>query len=237
MNSGFGPATCAIGARGADALQSADESGQEVGGRPRRRAVRWPDAAGTSEVYSRDDLHLYPFQGARLCGRERADGPHAGRSAGMREQSRADRCRADKAALRAGQGVPADADEPGAIVPGTRALHEGRQGPGLPVSSSFRVVRATRTGSAVVDHILDVIVQDLVLVRQRVLGSQFCQVQDVREFQAVRVVVGEPLLVGGVRSLGFGLAPGSAEAAMIIAASSTATRTGADGPSAVVQWR
>jgi hypothetical protein len=58
MNSGFGPAPCAIGVRGADALQSAVEGGQEVGGRPRRPAVRWPDAAGTSEVYEHAFLHL-----------------------------------------------------------------------------------------------------------------------------------------------------------------------------------
>jgi hypothetical protein len=39
-------------------LQSADEGCQEVGGRPRRHAVRWPDAVGKSEMYSRTDLHL-----------------------------------------------------------------------------------------------------------------------------------------------------------------------------------
>lgn len=49
---------------------------------PPRRAVRWPDAAGTSQVYSPTDLHLYRFQDARPCGRWRADRPHVGRIPG-----------------------------------------------------------------------------------------------------------------------------------------------------------
>src|ERR1700685_1739741 len=43
-NFDFGPAPGAIGARGADALEPTVEGGQEAGGRPRRRAVRKPDA-------------------------------------------------------------------------------------------------------------------------------------------------------------------------------------------------
>jgi hypothetical protein len=52
MNSGFGPAPSAIGARGADALQSADEGGQEVGGRPPRCTVRGTDTPGTTRYSS-----------------------------------------------------------------------------------------------------------------------------------------------------------------------------------------
>jgi hypothetical protein len=76
-NSGFGPAPCAIGVRGADPLQSADEGGQEVGGCPR--------GATPQRVYRRYILAL-------TCGylvvhdtRPRvrgADGPHTGRTPG-----------------------------------------------------------------------------------------------------------------------------------------------------------
>jgi hypothetical protein len=55
----FWAGPCAIGARGADTLQSADEGGQEVGGRPRRHSVRGSDVAPTSEVYLGADLHFY----------------------------------------------------------------------------------------------------------------------------------------------------------------------------------
>ena len=60
-NSGFWPAPCAIGVRGADPLQSADEGGQEIGGRPRLRTPRRPDAAGKSEVYLHTDLRISRF--------------------------------------------------------------------------------------------------------------------------------------------------------------------------------
>ncbi|MCW2929048.1 MAG: hypothetical protein JWM19_10 [Actinomycetia bacterium] len=81
-NSGFGPIPCVIGARGADALQSADEGGQEVGGCPRRRSVRGSGTAGTSEVYSGADLAVsLPSRYPR--GQRRAAGPHADRTAGM----------------------------------------------------------------------------------------------------------------------------------------------------------
>ena len=74
----FGSAPSAIGARGADTLQSADEGGQEVG-----------DALGGT-VFAGRTLHLRPryiwaltctftsSQHSRPCGRGRADGRHAG---------------------------------------------------------------------------------------------------------------------------------------------------------------
>ena len=94
MNDGFGLAPNAIGARGADALQATDEGGQEVRGRTRRCTVRWPDAAGTSEVYFTLTCSYIGSQRSRLRGRRRADGPHAGRSA---REPRADRRHADTA--------------------------------------------------------------------------------------------------------------------------------------------
>jgi hypothetical protein len=52
-NSGFGSAPCAIGVRGADALQSADEGGQEVGGRSPQCTVRGTDTPGTTRYISK----------------------------------------------------------------------------------------------------------------------------------------------------------------------------------------
>ncbi len=71
----------AIARRGADALQPTDEGGQEIGGCPRRCAVRGPDTAGKSEVYLRADLHLCqfalypPVRTAAQAGRRRAVRP------------------------------------------------------------------------------------------------------------------------------------------------------------------
>jgi hypothetical protein len=70
-----------IARRGADALQPTDEGGQEIGGCPRRRAVRGPDTAGKSEVYLYADLHLCqfalypPVRTATQAGRTRAVRP------------------------------------------------------------------------------------------------------------------------------------------------------------------
>jgi hypothetical protein len=52
MNSGFVSAPSAIGAQGADALQSVDEGGQEVGGRTPRCTVRGTDTPGTTRYIS-----------------------------------------------------------------------------------------------------------------------------------------------------------------------------------------
>jgi hypothetical protein len=96
-NSGFGPAPCAIGVRSADALQAADEGGQEVGGHPRRSAVR----RRTPQAHSR---YIRAMTCTYTCSQETAragGGARAGRTwAGRRECNHnpgAGRCRADAA--------------------------------------------------------------------------------------------------------------------------------------------
>jgi hypothetical protein len=125
------------GVRGADALQSADEGGQQVGGRPRRWTVRGPDAPGTSEAYKHPDLHLLPVFRMPTRAGGGAHGPHPGPTPGNATQPRADCCRADMAASRAGQAPPRRFGVPAAVAPGARAPWEG-----------VRVISRTRPGCA-----------------------------------------------------------------------------------------
>ena len=114
-NSGFGPAPYAIGVRGAEALQSTDDGGQEVGGRTRRRAVRRLEAQ-VHPRYIRADLHLYRFRlPARAGGGARTGRTRAGR--------------------------PGMAERPGLPPSGQHGGVTGRTGRGTPASTAPGIVR------------------------------------------------------------------------------------------------
>jgi hypothetical protein len=89
MNSGSGSAPSAIGARGADALQSADEGGQEVRGHPPRCTVRGTDISGTTRYISTLTCTYTCFRmpsrpgGGASTGRTRAGRPGDARTPGL----------------------------------------------------------------------------------------------------------------------------------------------------------
>ena len=78
----FWTGPCAIWRRGADALQSADEGGQEVGGRPRRHSVRGPHVAPVHPRYiSALSCTYTPSSACRPSGRRARGRAAPGRAA------------------------------------------------------------------------------------------------------------------------------------------------------------